>query len=55
MFGKEVHALLNKYNELNLKPRYVFDRIEYTYQVYIKYLPMSCLIEEFKSALVKRF
>ena len=30
-FGKEVHALLDKYNELNIKPRYTFNRTEYTF------------------------
>lgn len=54
-FGKEVHHLLDKYNEFNIKPRYVFHKTEYTFQNYVKYVPYSCLIEDFIQAFVKRF
>ena len=54
-FGKEVDKLLQQYNELNIKPRFTFNRIEYSQQNYVKKVPMSCLIEDFRNALIKRF
>lgn len=43
---------MERYKDLNINPRYVFQRMEINFQQYQKYVPYSCLISDMEYALV---
>ena len=49
-FGFECETLMLKYKALNIKPKYVTARTEFTYNQYLKFVPFSCLIADLKFA-----
>ena len=53
--GDEMHKMLNRYIDLNIKPAYVPVKMTYTYSNFIKLLPYPCLIKELEYAFVTQF
>ena len=51
-FGRECDSIMNHYKQINIAPKYVHERTEFTIQQYLKIVPYSCLIEDMEYALV---
>ena len=50
--GKEVHLMLDRYIEINIKPAYVPVKMQYRESNFNKYLPYPCLVDELERAFV---
>ena len=49
-FGYECETLMLKYKALNVKPKYVTAKTEFTFIQYLKFVPYSCLIADLNFA-----
>ena len=53
-FGFECETLMLKYKALNIKPKYVTARTEFTFIQYLKFVPFSCMIADLKFAFTEQ-
>ena len=53
-FGYECETLMLKYKALNIKPKYVTARTEFTFIQYLKFVPFSCMIADLKFAFTEQ-
>lgn len=49
-FGEECDNLMSQYKLVNIEPKYVHQRQEFSLQQYMKFVPYSCLIDDLRMA-----